>query len=70
MLSDKFVNRHIWTPRSRITTDAETIGVDSLDELIEKTVPKSIMLEKPLRLPEPMSEYEYLNHIRSLGREE
>jgi glycine dehydrogenase len=46
----------------------KTIGVHSLDQLIEKTVPKSIMLEKPLRLPEAMSEFEYLNHIRSIGR--
>ena len=46
----------------------ETIGVSSLDQLIEKTIPKAIMLEKPLRLPEAMSEFEYLNHIKSLGK--
>jgi glycine dehydrogenase len=46
----------------------KTIGVNSLDELIEKTVPRSIMLEKPLRLPEAMSEFEYLNHIKSIGQ--
>jgi glycine dehydrogenase len=46
----------------------KTIGVNSLDELIEKTVPRAIMLEKPLRLPEAMSEFEYLNHIKSIGR--
>jgi glycine dehydrogenase len=44
------------------------IGVDSLDHLIEKTVPAAIMLEKPLRLPEAMSEFEYLNHIKSIGQ--
>jgi glycine dehydrogenase len=46
----------------------KVIGVSSLDELIEKTIPGSIMLEKPLRLPEAMSEYEYLNHIKSIGQ--
>ena len=46
----------------------KTIGVNSLDQLIEKTVPASIMLEKPLRLPEAMSEFEYLNHIKSIGQ--
>jgi glycine dehydrogenase len=46
----------------------EKIGVKSLDQLIENTIPKSIMLEKSLRLPEAMSEFEYLNHIRSLGK--
>jgi glycine dehydrogenase len=45
-----------------------TIGVNSLEELIERTVPKSIVLDKPLRLPEAMSEFEYLNYIKSLGK--
>jgi glycine dehydrogenase len=44
-----------------------TIGVGSLDDLIDKTVPRTIRLEKPLRLPRAMSEFEYLNHIRNIG---
>ncbi len=43
------------------------IGVGSLDELIDKAVPGSIRLEKPLRLPKAMSEFEYLEHIRKIG---
>ena len=68
MLSDKFVNRHIGPREQELPQMLKTIGVKSLDELIEKTIPKSIMLEKPLRLPEAMSEFEYLNHIKSLGQ--
>jgi glycine dehydrogenase len=45
----------------------KTIGVSSLDELIDKTVPQSLRLERPLRLPAAMSEFEYLNHIRTIG---
>ena len=45
----------------------KVIGVDSLDQLIDKTVPEKIRLKEPLRLPEAMSEYEYLNHIKELG---
>jgi len=67
MLSDKFVNRHNGPREDELPQMLETIGVDSLEQLIEKTVPKSIMLEKPLRLPEAMSEFEYLNHIKSIG---
>ncbi len=67
MLSDKFVNRHIGPRDHELPVMLKTIGVSSLDQLIEKTVPKSIMLEKPLSLPPAMSEYEYLNHIRALG---
>ena len=68
MLTDKFVNRHNGPRESELPQMLKAIGVSSLDELIEKTVPPSIMLEKPLRLPEAMSEFEYLNHIKAIGR--
>jgi len=68
MLTDKFVNRHIGPRDYELPQMLQVIGVNSLDDLIEKTIPRSIMLEKPLRLPEAMSEFEYLNHIKSLGQ--
>jgi glycine dehydrogenase len=68
MPSDKFVNRNNGPREYELPHMLKTIGVNSLDQLIEKTVPKSIMLDKPLRLPEAMSEFEYLNHIRSIGK--
>ncbi len=68
MPSDKFVNRHNGPRNNELPQMLKTIGVNSLDQLIEKAVPKSIMLEKPLRLPEAMSEFEYLNHIKSIGQ--
>ena len=68
MLSDKFVDRHNGPREYELPQMLNTIGVNSLDELIEKTIPSSIMLEKPLRLPEAMSEFEYLNHIKSIGQ--
>lgn len=67
MATDKFVNRHNGPRTHELPKMLETIGVKSLDELIDKTVPANIRLEKPLLLPEAMSEYEYLNHIRTLG---
>jgi glycine dehydrogenase len=68
MSSDKFVNRHNGPREHELPQMLKTIGVSSLDQLIEKTVPKSIMLGKPLRLPEAMSEFEYLNYIKVLGQ--
>ncbi len=67
MSSDKFVNRHNGPRTNELPGMLEVIGVDSLDQLIDDTVPENIRLEKPLRLPEAMSEYEYLNHLRNLG---
>ncbi len=68
MLSDKFVDRHNGPRENELPQMLKTIGVNTLDELIEKTVPGQIMLERPLSLPEPMSEFEYLNHIKALGQ--
>jgi glycine dehydrogenase len=68
MSSDNFANRHNGPRDNELPEMLKMIGVQSLDQLIEKTIPKSIMLEKPLRLPEAMSEFEYLNHIRSIGK--
>jgi glycine dehydrogenase len=68
MPSDKFVNRHNGPREHEVTGMLSTIGVKSIDELIDKIVPAEIRLEKPLRLPEAMSEFQYLNHIRSIGK--
>ena len=67
MTSDKFVNRHNGPRDHELPQMLKTIGVSSLDQLIDKTVPESLRLEKPLHLPAAMSEFEYLNHIRSIG---
>jgi glycine dehydrogenase len=47
----------------------ETIGAESLDQLIDQTVPDDIRLEGPMDLDSPMSEYEFLEHIGSLAGE-
>jgi glycine dehydrogenase len=67
MSSDKFVNRHNGPRKSEIPQMLKVIGAETLDQLIDKTVPANIRLEKPLSLPPAMSEYEYLAHIRKIG---
>lgn len=42
----------------------QTIGVASLDQLIDETVPKAIRLKRGLRLPEAMSEFEYMQELK------
>ncbi len=68
MTSDRFVNRHIGPRDSDAAEMCKAIGVDSPEQLIDQTVPASIRLSKPLNLPPAMSEYEYLAHIRDLGK--
>jgi len=45
----------------------DKIGIKSLDELIDKTIPESIKFKEPLDLPEGMSEYDYLKYIRKIA---
>ncbi len=68
MTSDHFVNRHIGPRESDTAEMCRAIGVDSPEQLIDQTVPASIRLEKPLNLPSAMTEFEYLAHIRELGK--
>jgi glycine dehydrogenase len=67
MSADNFVNRHIGPRESDLPVMLKTIGAGSLEELIDRTVPESLRLKQPLRLPPAMSEYEYLNHIKAIG---
>lgn len=67
MSTDKFVNRHNGPRDHDLPQMLKVIGVGSLEELINKTVPGNIRLEKALTLPDAMSEFEYLTHIRRLG---
>ncbi len=67
MALDSFVYRHNGPRPEEIDIMLEKTGVDSLDELIDNTVPESIRLEKPLDLPDGISEYEYLQRIREIA---
>lgn len=45
----------------------KTVGVKSLEDLINKTVPQAIRLAKPLQLDAPLSESEALAKIRVIA---
>ncbi len=68
MILDKFINRHNGPSGEDIEVMLAKTGASSLDELIKQTIPSSILMEKPLHLPEGISEYEYLKSIREIGR--
>lgn len=59
-----YLDRHVGSQDSQIVEMLKSIGVASLDELIDQTVPAKIRLEKPLSLPEALSEHEYLKLAR------
>jgi glycine dehydrogenase len=67
MRTDSFVLRHVGPRENEINDMIKTIGVASVDELIDKTIPADIRLANNLNLPKAMSEYEYMTHIQELA---
>ena len=66
MIKDEFIRRHNGPSEAETAKMLETIGVKSMDELIEKTVPAAIRLKEPLALPDGLTEYEYLQEVNAL----
>ena len=46
--TDKFVNRHNGPRENDVKAMLDTIGANSVDELIDQTIPAAIRLKKPL----------------------
>ena len=67
MTTDKFVTRHNGPRENEIKQMLAKIGVASVDELINQTVPPGIRLKQPLQVAPAMSEYQYSKHLKSLG---
>lgn len=45
----------------------KTLGVSSLEEIVEQTVPKDILLKEPLKLDPAMSEHEYIARLKEIA---
>ncbi|HEX3006415.1 MAG TPA: aminomethyl-transferring glycine dehydrogenase subunit GcvPA [Bacteroidales bacterium] len=67
MHTSEFLYRHIGPRKNDIAEMVKAIGVNSLDELIDKVVPESIRLQQPLHLPQALPEQEYLKKISEIA---
>ncbi|HSV09549.1 MAG TPA: hypothetical protein VLI68_02195, partial [Hanamia sp.] len=65
--SSEFATRHIGPDETETNQMLATIGVGSLDELIDKTIPPGIRLKKKLDIAEPISEFEYLTQLKKIA---
>ncbi|MBK8610528.1 MAG: aminomethyl-transferring glycine dehydrogenase [Chitinophagaceae bacterium] len=63
----EFAGRHIGPTEAERHDMLKTIGIDNLNELIDKTVPPPIRLKKPLKLPEAQTEFEYLDELKKIA---
>jgi glycine dehydrogenase len=66
-MKDLLQARHIGVSEQDEAYMLQTIGVKSLDELIDQTIPASIRLEKAIELPEPLTERQYAEHIAEIA---
>jgi glycine dehydrogenase len=64
---DKFVDRHIGPDKNEINEMLGKIGVDSIDKLIDETIPENIRLNKKLNLDDPVTEFRFLENLKQIA---
>ena len=62
-----FEQRHIGSNDAEIQAMLQALGLSSLDELVAKTVPAPIRLERPLQIRAGRSEYELLKELKAIA---
>ena len=67
MNTESFVARHIGPNEEEIKKMLAKIGADSVDTLLEETLPESIRLPESLALPEGISEHTFLKELQTLS---
>ncbi|MCX6208162.1 MAG: glycine dehydrogenase (aminomethyl-transferring), partial [Bacteroidetes bacterium] len=65
--SHEFQGRHIGPNAVDTQKMLDTIGVTSIEELVNKTVPEAIRLNHNLNIPAAISEFEYLNELKKVA---
>ena len=69
MHQDEFVLRHIGPRELETNKMLASIEVESLEELLNQTIPEEIRLKSPLSLPKGISENKFLSELQSLSDE-
>src|SRR5262245_36999726 len=67
--TDWFPSRHIGPSDEERDAMLAAVGAASLDALMDEAIPASIRLKRPLNLPPPESEHEYLRRLGHLAHE-
>ena len=65
---DDFISRHIGPDEQELQSMLNALGVDSVAQLIEQTVPASIRRSQAMALPKAVSETQALNQLKDIAR--
>ena len=63
----EFIDRHIGPDAGQIDQMLAALQLDSLDQLVARTVPESIALKSPLALAGPQTEYAALSRLKAMA---
>ncbi|MBP6123736.1 MULTISPECIES: aminomethyl-transferring glycine dehydrogenase [Providencia] len=63
----EFISRHIGSSEQQIKTMLDTVGATSLDSLMDKIVPKAILLPEPPRVGGGATEQEALAELKAIA---
>lgn len=66
---DIFQYRHIGINDADQRSMIKSLGYESLDSLIDRAVPEAIRLHNPLKLPQPLTENEALQQLKSIAQQ-
>ena len=67
MNTDSFALRHIGPGPKETQEMLDYIGVDSIAQLLDETIPSNIRIDEPLKLDPAMTEQQYLEHSFTMG---
>lgn len=64
---DHFERRHIGPDEQQTSEMLKLIGCESLDQLIDETIPAHIRLKKPMKIGAPLTEQEILAELKKIA---
>lgn len=64
---ESFASRHNGSDHQATREMLDMIKADSMDHLIDETIPEGIRLDKPMNLPEALSEVDFLSEFKKLA---
>ena len=67
MIQNSFESRHIGVNEKDIEQMLKAIGVGSVDELIQETIPNSILKNEALKIDKAVSEQDYLSNLKKIA---
>ena len=67
MITNNFILRHNGPRPQEVTQMLASLGLNSLEELINQTIPPAIRLKSEIELGKGMNEYEVVKHLRDIA---